>query len=269
MDTITVIRKKQEDFIKKQILITNQFIDNNIKTNKQIQSCMISGSVARGTFMPGKESGAIDLILFVENKDDFNANEALGPDLEKHIPGHFIKKDNNFYQIKIYDEQYIFNFIENNEAEKYSFFESRILLDKTKILGETINKLYNEIAKVEISENYQRSFRYMNYLINDYKVNRWIKRKAIIQLNQNLTKAINISIKCLFYINGKYSPAEDRALYFSFELEKKPEKYEKIIRNLSLVKELTLVKYMEREKLFKDRIIEYIEQEWLEVEKAV
>jgi len=177
--------------------------------------------------------------------------------------------DNTFYQIKVYDEKYLINFVENNEAEKFSFFESRILLDKTKILGVTINKIYNEIVKIEISENYQRSFRYMNYLINDYKVNRWIKRKAIIQLNQNLSNAIEISIKCLFYINGKYSPAEDRALYFSFELEKKPENYKEIIIDLLLVKELTLVKYMERVKVFKDRIIEYIKQEWLEVEKAV
>lgn len=66
-------------------------------------------------------------------------------------------------------------------------------------------------------------------LISDYKKDRWYRRDAFIQLHENLNTAIRAGVRALFYLNGFYSPAEDRAIYYSHSLQKIPENYAEVI----------------------------------------
>jgi sugar phosphate isomerase/epimerase len=77
-----------------------------------VEGCLLSGSIARGDFWPGKFGGAVDLTIFVDDADRFDA--ALG-----HI----------------------------------------------------------------------------HYLLSEYKTDRWSRRNAVAQLNQNLNKSIELLIK--------------------------------------------------------------------------
>jgi hypothetical protein len=260
MQTLETIRKRQTQFIEEQLGVAEQLIEEYIKPNPRIRSCLISGSVARGSYMPGEKGGAIDLIIFVDNLSDFDADDALGPDIEEHIPGHFIQAFGSYFQIKIYDRTYIENFTRQAEAEKFAFFESRVLYDESRSLADDIEKLRAEVADEEISTLLVRSLRYMKYLIGSYKVDRWQRRGAVVQLNKNLCRSFDIAVNCLFYINNLYAPAEDRALYFSYELEKKPDSYERLVEDMTVTRDLTLQGYREKETLFRERMIAFIEK---------
>ena len=182
-----------------------------------------------------------------------------GKNIEPQVPGHFIQYKDTYYQIKIYDETYLKEITKHNEPEKYAFFESKILFDRKGNKEKAIRKIKNDIVKKEINTKFTENLMYAKYLINDYKVDRWKRRDAIIQLNQNLSKSIELCIKCLYYINGKYCPAEDRALYYSYSLQLKPDDYDHVIEEILLIKNQNIDEYLNREKTFKEKILAFLE----------
>jgi predicted nucleotidyltransferase len=224
---------------------------------KEIKSCLLTGSIARGDFWPGKYGGAVDLTIFVENISKFNADEILGKDLEKNIPGHFIKHNDRYYQIKIYDEKYFENFFENHEAEQYAFLESQILFDKTAMLEQRTLNISMQIVDTQLPDKLRSSVGYANYFISEYKTDRWKRRNAITQLNKNLDSAIDLCIKALYYKNKKLSPADDRALYYSHALENLPIDYELLMEQLVETRSNNIEAYEAREKLFRDNFLSF------------
>ena len=101
---------------------------------------------------------------------------------------------------------------------------------------------------------------YIHYLLSDYKKDRWYRRDAFIQLHENLNTAIRAGIRALYYLNGFYSPAEDRAIYYSHSLQKLPEKYEELIVQVCNQKTDSEEDYFRREKIFMDNIVGFIEK---------
>jgi hypothetical protein len=67
-----------------------------------------------------------------------------------------------------------------------------------------------------------------------------------------------MGICCLFYKNNSYVPAEDRALYYSFTLEKLPENYGTLIYDLKNQDTLSEDDYNRRESLFRSLILDWI-----------
>lgn len=100
---------------------------------------------------------------------------------------------------------------------------------------------------------------YIHYLISDYKKDRWYRRDAFIQLHENLNTAIRAGIRSLFYLNGFYSPAEDRAIYYSHSLPKLPENYSELILQVCNQNTDSEEDYFRREKLFMGKIVGFIE----------
>ena len=110
-----------------------------------------------------------------------------------------------------------------------------------------------------MQKNLNNSLGYIHYLISDYKKDRWYRREAFIQLHENLNTAIRAGLKALFYLNGFYSPAEDRALYYSFSLQNLPYNYEELILQIYNQKSDSEDDYFRREKLFMEGIVDFIE----------
>lgn len=98
---------------------------------------------------------------------------------------------------------------------------------------------------------------YANFYISDYKTDRWKRRNAVIQLNKNLNNAIDLCVKALFYTNGKFCPADDRAIYYSYSLEIKPNNYESLIEKLTIIQSNSIEDYEVREKLFRDSFLSF------------
>ncbi len=137
--------------------------------------------------------------------------------------------------------------------------ESQILYDPNDSYKNELEKIKG-FAEEELKNNLNNSLGYIYYLISDYKKDRWYRREAFIQLHENLNTAIRAGVRALFYLNGFYAPAEDRALYYSHSLPRLPENYAEVISQLFTQKADSEEDYLRREKIFVDNIVSFIEK---------
>ena len=257
MFEIKEIRERQKIFIQKQIDIVQDFVNIKLSKVKEIKSILLSGSVARGTFMPGKFGGAIDLTLIVNDISIFDKEKYLGK-MEEPVPEYFIKENNNYFQFVFYDFEKLNNFKNISEAKKYALLESKVIFDKNNEFNKILENKINKIKETEIIDYLKNSNNYIHYLLSEYKIDRWKNRNAVIQLHSNLNKAIECYIKCLFYKNGFYSPAEDRSLYFSYDLKNLPNDYRNNIIEVFKILNIDIEDYERRESVFKKHLLSFI-----------
>ncbi len=251
------IALEQQTFINDIKQKTVDFLYTIDKT--KIETILLSGSVARGDFFPGKFSGMVDLTVMKRPGAEISAEEIFGPNEEKNIPFHCINRNGIGYEINFIDFVTIENFKKMSNPAKYSLLESKILYDPNEKFQNELLEI-NLWSQVDIKRQLNEEFGYIIYLLGDYKVDRWNRRQAYIQMNENLNAAIRTAIHCLYFINGLYWAAEDRNLYYSLSLEKVPQNYSKIIFDLCTQKPDNQNDYYRRESLFKSEILRYIEQ---------
>lgn len=127
--------------------------------------------------------------------------------------------------------------------------ESKLIYEKSDSYSKFLLNIKNNIEK-ELKNKKIETIGYIDYLLSGYKTDRWILREAYPQLHANLNKAIELGIKCLYYRHNSYSPAEDRALYYSFTLDNINERYGIIMAELYKQDIFSLKDYYRREKIF-------------------
>ena len=70
-----------------------------------------------------------------------------------------------------------------------------------------------------------------------------------------------LAVKCLYYINGSYQPAEDRFFYYSYSLMKLPPNYTELMIELQQQQIDSYEDYKRRENLFKTKFLSYLENQ--------
>ena len=254
---------QQKDFIQD---LKNKTIDFINKIDKsEIETILLSGSVSRADFFPrikenGEYNGMVDLIVMKKQESKITAEDIFGPDQDPPIPYHCVKVDNLWFAILFTDFIDVNKFAQFEEPRKFSILESQILYDPNNSYKNELSKI-NQFVKQDLQNNLNGSLGYIHYLISDYKKDRWYRRDAFIQMHENLNTAVKASVRCLFYLNGFYSPAEDRAFYYSHSLPKLPDNYEKLFQKLCSQKSNSKKDYFRREKLFTEKIVNFIESQ--------
>ncbi len=256
-----VIIEQQKDFIANLKNKTVEFINSIDKS--EIETILLSGSLSRGDFFPrikdgGNIDGMVDLIVMRKNGSKITAEDVFGPDQEPPIPFHCVKVNNLWYEILFTDFIDIDTFTKYDEPKKFSVLESQILYDPNDSYKNELEKI-NQFVKEDLKNNLNNSLGYIHYLVSDYKKDRWYRRDAFIQLHENLNTAIRAGIRALFYLNGVYSPAEDRAIYYSHSLPKIPENYAEVISQTCNQDTDSEEDYFRREKIFMEKIVGFIE----------
>jgi len=249
------IQKKQTVFITKLLVDINKYVQNIDKN--ELQTVLLSGSVARGDYYPGKFGGMVDLIVLKKTDSVISPQDIFGKDEEPNIPYHCITWNNISFQIHFIDfvDYKIFQTLD--EARKYSFLESKILWDENDIFSKEL-EIIEKYSRVDQLNKLNSSLGYISYLLSDYKKDRWYRRNAFTQMHENLNTAIRLIIQCLFYINNQYSPAEDRRLYYSYSLIKLPENYEEILNKLYEQMILSETDYIKRENIFNNYFLAFV-----------
>ena len=255
------IIEQQKDFIQNLKERTLDLINSIDKS--EIQTILLSGSVARADFFPrikenGEYDGMVDLIVMRKNGSNVKAEDIFGPDQDPPIPYHCVKVDGLWFAILFTDFIDVNMFSKFEEPRKFSVMESQILFDKDDSYKKEIEKIH-QFVKDDLKTLLNNSLGYIHYLISDYKKDRWYRRGAFIQLHENLNTAIRAGIRALFYMNGFYSPAEDRAIYYSHSLPKLPQNYAELISKICSQNTDSEDDYFMREKLFMDKIVDFIE----------
>ena len=261
MKTKETIIEQQKDFIQEMKDKTLSFINSIDKS--EIETILLSGSVARRDYFPekkenGEYNGMVDLIVMRKNASSVTAEDIFGANQESGIPFHCLKIDGVWFEILFTDFIDKEKFSHFEEPRKFSVLESQILYDPNNSYKNEIEKI-NHFAKDDLKNNLDNTLGYIHYLVSDYKKDRWYRRGAFIQLHENLNTAIRASVRALFYLNGFYSPAEDRAIYYSHSLQKLPENYAKSIVQVCNQNTDSEEDYFRREKIFMD-IVSFIEK---------
>ncbi|MBP5451481.1 MAG: hypothetical protein J6Y16_04515 [Treponema sp.] len=255
------IIEQQKDFIQNLRKRTVDLINSIDKS--EIQTILLSGSVSRADFFPrikenGEYDGMVDLIVMRKNGSSVSAEDVFGPDQDPPIPYHCIKVDGLWFAILFTDFIDVDVFSKFEEPRKFSVLESQILYDPDGSYKKELEKI-NHFVKEDLKTLLNNSLGYIHYLISDYKKDRWYRRGAFIQLQENLNTAIRAGIRALFYMNGFYSPAEDRAIYYSHSLPELPQNYEELISKICCQNTDSEEDYFMREKLFMEKIVGFIE----------
>ena len=256
------IIEHQKDFIQG---VKDKISDLINKIDKsEIESILLSGSVSRGDFFPrqkenGEYDGMADLIVMRKKGSNISAEDIFGPDLDPPIPYHCIKTGSLWIAILFTDFIDTDNFSHFDEARKFSVLESQILYDPNNSYRRELGRI-NQFVKGDLQKHFNDSLGYIHYLISNYKKDRWLRREAFVQLHENLNTAIRAGVRALFYLNGFYSPAEDRALYYSYSLPKLPENYAEVISKVCNQNTDSEEDYFRREKVFMEKIVAFIEQ---------
>jgi len=255
------IIEQQKDFIINLKNKTVEFINSIDKS--EIETILLSGSLSRGDFSPrikdgGDIDGMVDLIVMRKKGSNIKAEDVFGQDQEPPIPFHCVKVNNLWYEILFTDFIDSDAFTKYDEPKKHSVLESQILFDPNDSYKNELEKI-NQFAKEDLKNNLNNSLGYIHYLVSDYKKDRWYRRDAFVQLHENLNTAIRAGIRALFYLNGFYSPAEDRAIYYSHSLPKLPENYAELILQVCNQSTDSEEDYFRREKIFMEKIVGFIE----------
>jgi len=252
---------KQKDFIEEQKRLAKLYIDSLDKT--AICTILLSGSVSRGDFFPGKLGGMIDLIIMVKDKESFDAESILGPDTHPFIPYYcpapIIENKEVLFEIDIRNFITLDDFCNLDEARKYSLLESTIYFDKDNLYEKQLIDIIQQTAK-EHKAYLHDTYEYgIKPLISEYMTDKWERREASIQLQQNLNDAIQMAVKCIYYINGLYTAPQNRLFYYTCHLQKLPDNYENLMTELMKQQLDSMDDYNRRVTLFKSTLIPFID----------
>ena len=248
--------EKQKEYIQKMRNHANAFV-NSIDKN-EIETILLAGSVSRGDYCPGKKGGMIDLIVMKKEASTVTAEEIFGKNEDPFIPYHCIRWNGEWFAILFTDFIDCNKFKELTEPRKFSIMESKILYDPNEKYKNELEKI-KDYAKEELKDKLQSTLGYLKYIIG--KEARWEIREAYPHMHNNLNIAIQLGICCLYYLNGKYAPADDRKLYYTYELEKLPKNYDNLLANLFEQKIDSKEDYERRKELFFEEFVGIIQKE--------
>ena len=254
---LSEVKEKQSPFINSQINATQSFSSSIDKS--QIETIMLSGSVARGDYFAGSMGGMIDLIVLKTPHSSVTADALFGPNEEPTIPYHCIRREGIWYSILLLGFFTVEDFCKLPEARKYSLFESIVLYERSNLYSK-LEPVLRKAAETEWKELFQSSFFDLNYYLSEYKVDRWKRRGEVGQLRLNLNEAVKCGIKCVYYLNDQYAPANDRILYYSYELARQPNDYEEIMYGLVTQKTDSIAEYEQLEMTFREKVVEFLHE---------
>ena len=241
---------RQKNYIEKMVIHANKFVEFMDKS--EIETILLSGSVSRGDYCPGKNGGMIDLIVMRKEGSKIIAEDIFGENKKPFIPYHCVMWNGEWFEIMLTDFLSCDDFIKLNEPRKFSVMESKTLYDPNERYKNELAVIEKFVEK-ELKNKLKETLTYLKYIIG--KDERWEIREAYPHMHNNLNIAIELGICCLYYFNRKYTPADDRKLYYTYELEKLPKNYGELLVQLFEQKIDLNEDYERRKKLFLEEFI--------------
>lgn len=144
MKTLNEMKKQQEKYIKECEFKVKRFISSF--SQDDVEVILLSGSVARGDFNPGKYGGMIDLTVIKRVGSNITATELFGEDKEPDIPYHCIRHLGQWFSIYFNEYDFMHSFESLNEARKFAVLESKILYDRDGKYKESLSKIKGELS---------------------------------------------------------------------------------------------------------------------------
>lgn len=261
MKNLNEMKMQQKDFIAHLRALTEKYIYSLEKS--KIQTILLSGSVARGDYFPGKFGGYVDLIAMTK-EPNFDKTSVFGKDIEPEIPYHcvetFIDDEKIGFEIDIRPFVSVQEFKTFDEPKKWSTLESKILYDENDLFSNELSKI-ESLKKTELKSYFEKTLFEIEQLIGEYVCDKWLCRAAYVQLHENLNKAIELGIRCLYYINESYVAPDNRLSYYTYSFEKLPKNYERMMKMLMKQNISSRCDFFRRKELFEKEFLSWLKAE--------
>lgn len=264
MKNLNEIKMRQKYFVAHLCALTEKYVSALEKS--KIQTILLSGSVARGDYFPGKLGGYVDLIVMTKEQN-FDKTSVFGKDIEPEIPYHcvktFIDGEKIGFEIDIHPFVSVQEFKTFGEPKKWSILESKILYDENDLFSKELSKI-ESLKKTELKSYFEKTLFEIEQLTGEYVCDKWLRRAAYVQLHENLNKAIELGIRCLYYINESYVAPDNRLSYYTYSFEKLPKNYERMMKMLMKQNISSRRDFFRRKELFENEFLN-----WLKAEKLI
>lgn len=263
MKNLNEMKRRQKDFIGHLYALTEKYVSSLEKS--KIQTILLSGSVARGDYFPGKFGGYVDLIVMTK-EPNFNKTSVFGKNIEPEIPYHcvetFIDGKKIGFEIDIHPFVSVQEFKTFDEPRKWSILESRILYDENNLFLKELNEI-ESLKKTELKSYFEKTIFEIEQFIGEYVCDKWLRRAAYVQLHENLNKAIELGIRCLYYINESYAVPDNRLSYYTYSFEKLPKNYGRMMKMLMKQYISSRRDFFRRKELFEKEFLNWLKAERL------
>ena len=204
-------------------------VERKVLPHKRIMGALLTGSVSRGDARVGPFGLFIDLVIVVRDRRDIDLTVLLGPDEKPALPFHCITIDGNIgLAVEVVEYLELLEIRTKDEATIYAKYESTILFDREGLLKRWRERVL-VVSEEDIRKRSLTRLLRVGYLIGEYRMEKWERREAWAQLNQNMNEACECFCEFLYCINGSFVPRKDWLVYLAFEQTNKPPALESLL----------------------------------------
>jgi hypothetical protein len=209
-----------------------KYIITKITGNPAIIGALLTGSIARGDGRISPWGVYIDITLVLREHETIDLDSIFGKNEEPYIPKHCINLfDKVGVAIATIGFQDLLQIRTMPESNIFAMNESMIIADSDALLANWKTSTFSITDEQKKGRALQHYFR-MDYLINDYRMEKWTYREAFVQIAQNFNEATECYLMFLYCINGCFIPRKDWLVYLSYELEWKPSTHDTDIQKV-------------------------------------
>jgi predicted nucleotidyltransferase len=219
MKTLSELKNEQEAEVRRYRALADRVVREFVQPREGIIGVLLAGSVARGDARRGPFGLSIDLVIVAEHREDVDLTAIFGPSIEPFIPKHCVKVDDTGVAIELTTRKDLEDIRSRWEPEIYARHESVVLYDKTEFLSKWKSDAFN-ITDEQRKDRALYWFFRCQYLVGDYRIEKWKHRAAWVQMCQ----IGNEAAECWQFI-----PRKDWVTYLTYELPDKAPGHEHLL----------------------------------------
>jgi len=225
-----VLHDQQVDVARYRAAATH-FAEDRISRIPGVAGALLSGSAARGDARLGPYGLLLDIVVVHQDGVSLDPVALFGPSSEPEIPFHCVTYDGLGYQIEFVTIDSLLSVRDQPESVIYARWESLVLLDPQGHLARWKNTTFLITPEQARHRALTQFWRYQ-YLTGEYRIEKWARREAWIQVTQLLNEACECFCAFLHCVNSRYVPRKDWLVYLTFELPEKPPQYGPLIDSM-------------------------------------
>jgi predicted nucleotidyltransferase len=211
--------------------LASEFVKKEVSIIPGLIGVLLTGSTARGDARLSPHGFSIDILIVMENNCELNLLDKFNESILPEFPFHVIKRNNTYINIESKTIGELSKIREMREDVIFAKNESMILMDSKGILEDWKKSSFHITNEDIRSRALDHKIRF-EYLINNYRQEKWDYRDAKTQIAQNYNEANECYCAFLHCINGSFVPRRDWLVYLTYEYEIKPDNHAQLLENV-------------------------------------
>jgi len=220
MKTLNELRTEQHAEVQHYRAVADGVVRDFARPHAGIIGVLLAGSVARGDARCGPFGLYVDLVVVAEHRQDVDLASTFGPSIELFVPKHCVKIEDTGVALELTTRKELQGIRSRLESEIFTRQESEVLCDKTGFLSQWKREAFN-ITDQQLKDRALGWFFRCQYLVGDYRLEKWKHRSAWVQLCQIGNEAAECYCSFLYCINRQFIPRKDWLTYLTDNLHDK------------------------------------------------